>query len=1439
MANSVVVTESDDVVTVPGPSSTSVVLPSPTANVVTIGTMGPQGPPGDLTASVILAPTTSARNVIQAQNLSTIPLSLRPATGSATVSMTEWQSSTGTVQSSVSPDGTAHRARYFHDRSSTRPYIDTELGVGTLGIVARSSTHIPLTLRAAASQSVALQEWQNSAGTVLSWISPSGNFQSSVMNTDVAAGYWRGTGITNYANSGAYITFGTTADGVTVLQRTASAVALVVRGAASQSSNLQEWQDSGINVRALVNSGGAAVFNAGGWAGSMGYTSGGGVGIATSTDMAGGSTTKVMMAFANTFTGSDVTWSHVFATVTPIVGNASAKSLRIGGSSSGSHIAFAPSTLSGDALVVTGTGTTTMQVGSAQTNIATHVLRKGAAQTGDFQQFQSNAGAVLAKIDSFGNSWSPVTVSGDWAAVPGGSVPLQAISTLSSRVVSIIKAAASQSADLLQYQDETGAVIGSVSSNATLVHFGKTQTISGTTNILTSNGRGSFGYDGTTQSAYVSDGSSAKPIRLSSTHASQGVIIQSASVGGGSAVPGQIPLVVKGVASQTAALQEWHSSAGTALAAVSNVGTVTGAMLVSNGNISLPADSTFFLGASAMTQSTGGALAIRGLTGNSNIVMAANADLYLVADRDNSTTGTARVFLAADAEGSTNTMLVAREDGLVGIGTGNAPIANTQLAVVSGAATTTTLVVKAAASQSANLQEWQTSSSSLGGYVSNNGDKLYMSNQLAVRGGWLTGVGTSLYAGSASIIPVVVRAAASQTTNMQEWQDSAGTVKSAIGSGGDRLLTTFLRDPTNAGGYIELKGGGAAGPVVTPGSASTVGLVVMGRASQTANLQEWSNSSGTVMGRITSGGAFSTDQYYSLGGGHSITAVGNGWLVRSSAATSIPVQTRGAASQTADLFQAQDSTGAVLASVDSAGGLHVPTIQVGTSTTAGYVLTADASGIGTWQSAASGSLAGAVILDPAVSTRNVIQPTATTATGLVLKRIASQSASVFEVQESTGAVLAKIRSSGDMFNAQYFGALSDSGVYLQMNSGGSAVFNNRTTASNIVTIVKGMASQSGDLTQWQDSANTVVSRITAPGDFLLAGSVRVGNSTSLTTGVKMHVSTSANTGILSEAVAATTTPIISKAAAAQTADLQQWQDSAGGVLTKITSTGDIILGATGSTTSAPRTLGFTTALTGSEAVRWAIDPAVGIQGGVGQRPQFYSYYGVVMVGGRASGTPPSYEAQSGTDFSLRVDQPAAAKLGLIVRAAASATANLQEWQDSSATVSTAVLSNGTVSARAVASGFGGAYDPVTSATAQAAFSSSNSGRAAAIFRGVASQTQNLTEWQSNTPTVLVAIGADGLFDYRAGLSVSLNRETLSGNKTLTQASPTYQILDAGAANRDCTFPASPVTGLSYFVKNNGASNNIVVKNSGGTTLATLTPGQKNSFVYDSTAWQVI
>ena len=86
-----------------------------------------------------------------------------------------------------------------------------------------------------------------------------------------------------------------------------------------------------------------------------------------------------------------------------------------------------------------------------------------------------------------------------------------------------------------------------------------------------------------------------------------------------------------------------------------------------------------------------------------------------------------------------------------------------------------------------------------------------------------------------------------------------------------------------------------------------------------------------------------------------------------------------------------------------------------------------------------------------------------------------------------------------------------------------------------------------------------------------------------------------------------------------------------------------------------------------------------------------------------------------------------------------------------------------------------------------------------------------------------------------------NTQTLSADLTLTNASFPTQNLTASGANRNALLPVAAAANHVFVFRNAGASNNIVVKDSTGTTtFATLTPGQAKIVTpIGGTTWAVI
>ena len=156
-----------------------------------------------------------------------------------------------------------------------------------------------------------------------------------------------------------------------------------------------------------------------------------------------------------------------------------------------------------------------------------------------------------------------------------------------------------------------------------------------------------------------------------------------------------------------------------------------------------------------------------------------------------------------------------------------------------GDSTNSGLIIKGSVGQNsgAALTQWQSSTSSLLAQISGTG-RIYSSVSITA-GSNSTTLGTlTVVNTSATTLGLVIRGAASQSANLQEWQTSAGTIIGRIASNGDFQV-----------GSINL---GRAS--VTSDNASKVGLGVRGASSQTADLQQWLNSSGTVLSKVDASG---------------------------------------------------------------------------------------------------------------------------------------------------------------------------------------------------------------------------------------------------------------------------------------------------------------------------------------------------------------------------------------------------------------------------------------------------------------------------------------------------------------------------------------------------------------------------------------------------------
>lgn len=166
---------------------------------------------------------TNVANIITSPADASVPLQLRRFSATATANIQEWDDQTGAVLSAIGPSGafsapqasitgtvvgnvpftvtgaSGQTANLFSVRSNTAELafissggnlnvfnqvrVGTSTSLGQLTTISGAAGTVGAVVRGAASQSANLQEWQNSAGSILSRVSSSGNIVSTGFNT--------------------------------------------------------------------------------------------------------------------------------------------------------------------------------------------------------------------------------------------------------------------------------------------------------------------------------------------------------------------------------------------------------------------------------------------------------------------------------------------------------------------------------------------------------------------------------------------------------------------------------------------------------------------------------------------------------------------------------------------------------------------------------------------------------------------------------------------------------------------------------------------------------------------------------------------------------------------------------------------------------------------------------------------------------------------------------------------------------------------------------------------------------------------------------------------------------------------------------------------------------------------------------------------------------
>jgi hypothetical protein len=280
--------------------------------------------------------------------------------------------------------------------------------------------------------------------------------------------------------------------------------------------------------------------------------------------------------------------------------------------------------------------------------------------------------------------------------------------------------------------------------------------------------------------------------------------------------------------------------------------------------------------------------------------------------------------------------------------------------------------------------------------------------------------------------------------------------------------------------------------IIGTNGTANIGLVVIGTASQAANLQEWRISTGGTVARVDKNGAVSAQYFGPSGAGllGYLDWTTSSPLFQTGGTAVVGIRIRGAASQSANLQEWQTSAGGTAARVDASGNFE----------TTGIGITRGDQRIGT------GSYFSAAL--------NVLAR-ATTEKGIVVRGQASQTANLLELQTSDGTLQTAFSSIGYL----QLGAGTNPGGQLGIPLG---------AAANRGIVIRGAASQTADLQQWQNSSGGTVAKVDSVGD--VTG--RVLRST-----LAARIVTSDTT----------VAPMVISTIAGQTSNNTEWQTNAGTV----------------------------------------------------------------------------------------------------------------------------------------------------------------------------------------------------------------------------------------------------------------------------------------------------
>jgi len=302
-----------------------------------------------------------------------------------------------------------------------------------------------------------------------------------------------------------------------------------------------------------------------------------------------------------------------------------------------------------------------------------------------------------------------------------------------------------------------------------------------------------------------------------------------------------------------------------------------------------------------------------------------------------------------------------------------------------------------------------------------------------------------------------------------------------------------------------------------PTATNQIGLAVRQILNHATNLQEWQNSAGGTMAYIDQFGGFRTSAYLQL---------------HSSSATTLLQYNRAATNNVANLLEYQDSSAVVLGGRNALAqiftGSATPISGVGNTITINSqtptysspnttIVTASAHGVAvgqtvtlqgftqgsynqTWVAQAGTSGTNLVIrtnsnFGPTQSSGSAritsqvgITSRSSTTVGLIVRGAASQAHNLVEWQDSSASLLANVTSVGG-FNTNSANGyqIANAAGFVSLNSGQTArIQAGSAVGTNPHVVIRQSASQTGDLTAWQDSNAVLLAGVNSIGSVFTA-----------------------------------------------------------------------------------------------------------------------------------------------------------------------------------------------------------------------------------------------------------------------------------------------------------------------------------------------------------------